>query len=327
MVRMRRIIVMLAILGLVLLEAGRAHAADPIAESMFQQALQMMRDGKFEEARKSLEASQKLEPKSGTLLVLGSCNEQLGRTATAWAQYKEAAGLARVEGRSEHATKATDMARALEPRLSKLRIDGQRMQGGVQLVVKLDGGVVLDGALGVSFAIDPGDHVVAASAPGRADWSTTIRIAPGESQIVAVPELDLAPVVQQAPQVAPPVVPPPVPVNREEASQPVWPWVVGGLGVALGATAIGFGIDQRIVSDELEEECGERRASCPNDYDFMAARDREVRDFGLFLGLGIGGLGGVAAGIIGLVAVPGEPETSAARLDVGPGYAAVVGRF
>ncbi|NUO49629.1 MAG: hypothetical protein HOV80_12300 [Polyangiaceae bacterium] len=325
---MRRIIVMLAILGLFVMGARRAHAADPIAESMFQQALQMMRDGKFEEARKSLEASQKLEPKSGTLLVLGSCNEQLGRTATAWAQYKEAAGLARVEGRTEHATKATDLARALEGRLSKLRIDGQRMQGGVSLVVKLDGGVVLDGALGVSFAIDPGDHVITASAPGRADWSTTIRIAPGESQIVAVPELDLAPVATPQPPVAQrPFVPPPVPINTTEASEPVWPWVIGGIGVALGATAIGFGIDQRIVSDELEDKCGERRASCPNDYDFMAARDREVRDFGLFLGLGIGGLGGVAAGIIGLVAVPGEPAASAARLDVGPGYAAVVGSF
>jgi hypothetical protein len=309
-----------------LLSAAHAQAADPIAESMFQQALQMMRDGKFEEAKKSLEASHKLEPKSGTLLVLGSCNEQLGRTATAWAQYKEAAGLARVEGRTEHTAKATELAKALEPRLSKLRIDGQRMQGGVQLTVKLDGGVVLDGALGVSFAIDPGEHLVAASAPGRNDWSSTIRVGAGESQIVAVPELERMAASVVPPAQTPPVAPPALPIAPSSEPVRVWPWVVGGVGVALGAVGIGFGIDQQIVASELDDRCGSGRVACPSGYDFEAAREREVRDFGLFLGLGLGGIAAVTTGVVGL-ALPSDVETNAVRLEFGPGYGSVTGQF
>jgi serine/threonine-protein kinase len=328
-----RLVLVLAMALVPLASVPEAQAADPVAESMFQQALQMMRDGKFDDAKRSLDASHKLEPKSGTLLVLGSCNEQLGLTATAWAQYKEAAGLARAEGRTDHVSKATELAKALEPRLSKLRIDAQRMQGGVQLVVKLDGNVVLDGQLGVAFAIDPGEHVVTASAPGRVDWTSKLRIESGkESEIVAVPELDPAPpsAAPVAPQPGPapsPIAPPPAPIADDGSVGPAWAFVVGGAGVALGAVAIGFGIDQRMVADELDEKCGDRRAACPNDYDFEGARDREVRDFGLFLGLGVAGLGGITAGVIGLVVPPSDTASTAARLDIGPGSATIVGRF
>lgn len=324
-----RLYLILALALVAAVPAFEASAADPVAESMFQQALQMMHDGKFEEARQTLEASQKLEPKSGTLLVLGSCNEQLGRTATAWAQYKEAAGVARAEGRSEHVAKATELAKALEPRLSKLRIDAQRLQGGVQLVVKLNGTVVLDGQLGVAFAVDPGEYVVTASAPGRADWSSTLKIETGkESNIVAVPELDLAAEPTQKPQLRPVTAPPPPTRNQSERGGPrIWPWIVGGAGVALGGVAIGFGVDQQMVSDELYDRCGERRAACPSDFDFEGAREREVRDFGLFLGLGIGSLAAISTGVIGLALPASDDSQASARLDLGPGFASIAGRF
>lgn len=334
----RRGCLLFALTAVVAIPREEVYAADPVAESMFQQALQMMRDGKFEEAKQALEASHKLEPKSGTLLVLGSCNEQLGHTATAWAQYKEASGMARAEGRTEHVSKATELAKALEPRLSRLRIDAQRLQGGVQLVVKLDGVVVLDGQLGVAFAIDPGKHVVTATAPGRAEWSSTIAVEAGKDpQIVAVPELD---VVKEAPPppTATPRVPPPAPDPKptgpsDKASRsgggvgPVWAWIVGGSGVAIGAVAIGFGVDQQAVSSELYDRCGEKRTECPRGYDFEGAREREVRDFDLFLGLGLTGLVATSTGVLGLALTPSEEPGAAAWLEVGPGSASVVGRF
>lgn len=333
----RRGCLLFALTAVVAIPREEVYAADPVAESMFQQALQMMRDGKFDEAKRALEASQKLEPKSGTLLVLGSCNEQLGRTATAWAQYKEAAGMARAEGRTEHVSKATELAKALEPRLSRLRIDAQRLQGGVQLVVKLDDVVVLDGQLGVAFAINPGKHVVTATAPGRAEWSSTIAVEAGkDAQIVAVPELD---VVKEAPPPPTPAprIPPPAPAHgpvvsgdkdaRSGGVGPVWAWIVGGSGIAIGAVAIGFGVDQQNVSSELYDRCGEKRTECPRGYDFEGARAREVRDFDLFLGLGLTGLVATSTGILGLVLTPSEEPGAAAWLEVGPGSASVVGRF
>ena len=48
-----------------------ARAADPIAESMFQEAIEMMEQGNVAEACPRLEASQRLEAKSGTLVYQG----------------------------------------------------------------------------------------------------------------------------------------------------------------------------------------------------------------------------------------------------------------
>lgn len=329
---LRSLRVAAATLALALL-AGSAHAADPMAESMFQQGIAMMREGRFEEARRALEASQKLEAKSGTLLVLASCDEQLGRTATAWAGYKEAAALARTEGRAEHVTKATDLARNLEPRLSKIRIDTPT-QGGVQLTVKLDGATVLDGALGVAFAIDPGSHVVEASAPGRVTWSATLTVKPGhEEVVVAVPELAAAPIAPP-PQRGPAPTPAPAPpyVAPSEASRPVWPWIVGGAGVVVGSVGLGFGVDQRAAASELDDQCGASRASCPDGYDFEADRAREERGQSLFIGLGLLGLGGIGAGIIGLATTGSESGSGSAKplaptVAVGLGTAEATVRF
>src|SRR4051812_48166576 len=100
-----------------LLASMPARAEDPIAESLFQEARTLMERGQFKDACPRLEASHRLEPKSGTMTMLASCNEQIGKLATAWAGYKAAAAIARAEGRKEHVDKATELAAALEPRL------------------------------------------------------------------------------------------------------------------------------------------------------------------------------------------------------------------
>jgi serine/threonine-protein kinase len=301
-----------------------ARAGDPIAESMFQEALVMMREGRFEDARRLLEASHKLEPRSGTLLSIAACNEELGRTATAWAQYKDAASLARAEGRNEHVEKATARAASVESRLSKLRVDAQTMQGGVQVTVELDGKLVLDGALGIDFAIDPGDHVISARAPGREPWSTTIRIGPsGDTQVVRLPELaPLVPPSSKPPGPTAPVAPPIAPATFADAdtSLPVWPWVVGGLGLTSVGVGIGFAVDQQLAASELEDRCGADRSRCPADYDFEPVRSREERSHALGLGFSVSGGLALGAAVIGLLVSTTETsnETARARVDVGP---------
>src|SRR4051794_20217691 len=60
------------------------------AESLFDQGRDAMRKSDFARACGLLERSQKLDPAVGTLLYLGECYERSGRTASAWATFREA---------------------------------------------------------------------------------------------------------------------------------------------------------------------------------------------------------------------------------------------
>jgi serine/threonine-protein kinase len=282
----------------------------------------MMRHGNFADACPRLEASKRLEVKSGTLIVLGSCYENTGRTASAWAQYKEAAALARAEGRVEHTNKATELAGNIEPRLSKLRIDAEILQDGAELVVTLDGKVVLAGQLGVAFAIDPGEHVVAASAPGRVAWSRVVAIGPeSDAQVVAIPKLEHVPEPPVRPAAAPVEAIPPPPRQPEtppaDAGIPAWAWVSGGLGVALGAVATGFAIDQHRAASTIDEACTSARDRCPAAFDIDGVYAREQRGFGLFVGLGVAGVVGIGVGVVGIALAVGDDGAS---LALAPGF-------
>ncbi|MCA9639856.1 MAG: tetratricopeptide repeat protein [Polyangiaceae bacterium] len=304
----------LATLSAAGLWGGTAKAVDPVAESMFQQALTMMQDGDFEKACQTLEASQKLEKKSGTLIVLANCYEHLGRTATAWAQYKEAAAMARSEGRDKHAAKATELARKLESQLTKLRIDAQQLQGGVDLKVTLDGKVVVAGSLGVAFAVDPGHHVIEASAPGRRTWVHEFEIVGASPPtVIAVPLLEEVPEepanTAPAPVASKPEPEPVVPVVSSDVAgdagpqaggPPTWAWVAGGTGVVLLGAATFFFLDASSAGSDLDAQCGSSRNKCPTGYDADADFSREKRGYALGWGLGVAGLVGAGVFVVGL---------------------------
>ena len=179
--------------------------------------------------------------------------------------------------------------------------------------MELDGTTVIEGALGIAFAIDPGDHVVVATAPGRVRWSAALAIEPAKPELVVrIPELLPAPpeAASGAPSVASRAIPLP-PLAPLASSKPIWPWIAGGAGVVVGAIGLGFGIDQQSASGELDDRCGPNRATCPQGYDFDATRAREERDQAFFLGLGLVGLGGIGAGVFGL-AFAGDASSDAA---------------
>ncbi|MBW2456647.1 MAG: hypothetical protein JRI68_19165 [Deltaproteobacteria bacterium] len=308
------------------LPAMPAGAADPRAESLFQEALELMKAGNFVEACPKLRASHAIEPKSGALIMLANCHEQVGKTATAWAEYREAVSLARTEGRQQNADKAEGLATAIEAKLSKLQIEVTTTTPG--LTVTLDGAAVPAGTFGTAVAVDPGLHVVAATAAGHADWSTEVTVGrETDLQTVAVPALQ--PTEQPAPPPAkpppqPPVSPAPAPPPPDAppatAGVPTWAWVVGGVGIALTGAAVAFAVDQAAAADRLDEQCGDERLACPADYDFVADRDREERDFGLFVGLGLGGVVGMGAALVAIVTAPSAAEVARVRLQVVPWF-------
>ena len=65
--------------------------------------------------------SKRLAPGLGVTLYLADCYERIGRTASAWTEFKAAEGLARARS-DQRAEVARALAQALEPKLERVTI-------------------------------------------------------------------------------------------------------------------------------------------------------------------------------------------------------------
>ena len=92
------------------------------ARSLFDEARVLLQQGKAAQACPKLEESQRLDPGMGTLFNLADCYERLGRTASAWAEFREAVSAAHNAGSLDREQAAKQRAAALEPKLSYLTI-------------------------------------------------------------------------------------------------------------------------------------------------------------------------------------------------------------
>lgn len=159
------------------------------AEEAFTRAKQLVAAGNFAEACPLFEASHRADPQIGALLNAADCHEQLGHTATAWAEFREADELA-TKRHDKRAAFAKQRADALVGKLAKLHVTAASLPG---LVVKRDD-VDVTVFVGHDVPVDPGEHVVTATAPGHTPYKTTISIGkePTTSS-VDIPALEVAP--------------------------------------------------------------------------------------------------------------------------------------
>jgi hypothetical protein len=170
------------VLGAVFMSASPSvHAGDAaLAEALFSEARQLMAQGKYAEACSKFESSNRADPATGTLLNLANCYEKLGKTATAWAVYVQVAaspGALRTEFARQHAD-------ALLPTLPKLTI--QAPSAPANASVARDGIAVPAGAFGTAIPVDPGRHVIEATAPGRIRFHREVDVQSGTSTSVVV---------------------------------------------------------------------------------------------------------------------------------------------
>jgi hypothetical protein len=93
-----------------------------VAQALFDEGKRLMQAGKFDEGCPKLVESQRLDPAGGTLLVIALCHEGQGKTATAWAEFGVALGEARKDKRADRETAALEHIKAIEPKLTKLRL-------------------------------------------------------------------------------------------------------------------------------------------------------------------------------------------------------------
>lgn len=165
------------------------------AEALFQQAAELMTEKQFAAACDKFAASEQIDPALGTLLRLADCNDRIGKTASAWAMFKEGGSLARTRGEGERQRLADERAADLEKRLSKLelKVDSKNLPVGFE--VKLNGVSIPRASWDTPVPVDPGRQRVEASAPGRVSWSGTVDVPDGPSlRSIEVPALALKPV-------------------------------------------------------------------------------------------------------------------------------------
>jgi hypothetical protein len=159
------------------------------AQALFDDARKLMADKRYPEACPKLEESQRLDPGLGTLLNLAECQALTGRTASAWANFLEAAYQAKAAGQTKREGTARARAAALEAKLSKLTI--LAVTSGQKVEIKRDGVVVAASLVGTAVPVDPGEHTVSATAPGKRPWETKITVrSEGHQVSVSVPQLE-----------------------------------------------------------------------------------------------------------------------------------------
>ena len=288
-----------------------------LAQTLFDEGLKLMDEGKYAAACPKLAESQKLDPGGGTLINLALCREKEGKLASAWAAYNEALSLAIRDGRKERADAARERLADITPKLAKLTIVVPAETMGVAgLEVRFDKSPVRQAAWGVATPVDIGKHEVSATAPGKLPWSIAFDImANGEVKSIEVGTLKDAPVE-------------PKPVgNVDLAPGPkdtTLAWVVGGVGVAgivVGVVTGAMVFGKKSDSDlECKNGCTQRGVDLMNSaYTFAWVSD-------VSLALGLAGIG--VSAILFLTAKPSEPARAVTIVPtVGPGSLGLVGRF
>lgn len=305
------------VLTFALCSAARADSGSEnqaAAEALFNEGRRLAADGHYDEACPKFEASQKLDPGLGTLLNLADCYEKTGRTASAWAEYREAIPLARAAGSTDREQLALDRSKALEARLSTLTIRAMGGEAqGTALDVRRDGVSVDAAALSTPIPVDPGEHQVTASAPGKQPWSTTVQVGANAAKVVVeVPRLEAAGGASSAADAGP----------RHSAQGPI------GLGVgAVGIVGIGLGtffaLSASSTWKDAKAGCSDYPYGCSNQA--LEQRDSAANKATVSTIAFIAGGAALAAGtLLWLTAGSGKHE---AALGIGPGSVTARGTF
>lgn len=219
------------------------------AETLFERGRQLMAEGNLKEACPKFAESQRLAPAAGTALNLATCYEKQGKTASAWGMYREAISLSVSSGQAVREQFARDKANELEPKLMKIVISVASDEPNLE--VKRDGTQVARAQWGTPIPIDPGPHVIEATAPKRAKWSKKIETnAPGQTTTLTIPALSesAADAIPDAPAPATPEKP-----KGDEGSTLR---VVGFIGMGVGAALLGtggfFALSSQSKKDDIE---------------------------------------------------------------------------
>ena len=328
------------------LAAETAQAQTPAdradAEALASAAEALAAQGYYGAACAKYDASATLDPSARRFMTLADCHERAGMTARAWMSFRDAQDWAKARGDKALAATAAENAQRLEATLARIEIVVPPDHDVEGLEIRRDGALLSDAVRGVPVPVDPGSHVISASAPGRRAWSATIGVSSGKATVsVTIPVLEGAMGSELPPNPyfsaparsddgsaprsrnrtplrlsLPPSADTPFDPYRGDTQRTVG-WVLGGTGLAALAAGTILVLHVSAKGDSIIRACN--TGMCPRDQLDTARSQADAADM-FFLG----GIASLAAGAVVYFTAPSRdrPERSTASFQVVPGVSA-----
>ncbi len=306
--------------------ASVAHAQSEnqqLAQTLFDEGMKLIGEGKYSIACPKLAESQRLDPGGGTLINLALCREREGKLASAWAAYNEALSTSIRDGRKERENAARERIVVIVPKLAHVTIVVPPELATPGFELRLDDAPLRQAAWGVATPADVGSHVITATATGKTAWKRTIEIKQdGESQTITISALDDAPVVKP-PEPPPQQNPNPVP-ETPHPKDTTLAWTIGTIGAAGILTGAISGVAVLVLKSQSNDACVGGCTQQGVDAMNQAQSVAWVSD----IAFGVG-IAGIAVSAILFVTAKPSPSTQSARVTplLGPGFAGLTGRF
>jgi hypothetical protein len=296
---------------------ARAQSIDPAAATeLFKQGRTLMEKGDYAGACPKFAESARLDAKVGTLLNLAECEDKLGQIAEARQHLQLAIDRARIDN-DDRLKLATDALAAIDARVPRLTV--ALVAGAPPTTMVQRDGVMLEGAsLDNALPVDPGHHVIVASADGFESKTFTIDLKESEKQRIEVGPGAKLPEPAKKPASSTTFVSSTSDATRSSSSTRTWGYVVGGLGVV----GLGIGTVYGFVALSKNSESKSNGACDANNFcdaAGKAARDdaRRAGNVSTFAFV-VGGVA-VAAGAVLILAGPSSSsKPDAARIEAAP---------
>jgi hypothetical protein len=281
-------VVVLVSAGTLASRPGRAQSKDEsrssaaFSDALFNEGKALLEAGNVASACERFAQSKELEPAVGVSLYLADCYQRIGRTASAWTEFRSAEALAR-ERHDKRADLAQRRAQALAPGLNRITIRVAPALANTPLEILRDGKTVATDELGQAVPVDPGDHVITARSGGLSrDFETHVDASVPTASVV-IDQLS-----GQKPAAAPietsmtPAAPPAPPESEAPAasdSDPVRVGVaIGLLGAAVVGLGVGLGFGLAAKSDRDDSNAGPCNASDQCNAKGLSLRQDAIRE-------------------------------------------------
>lgn len=288
--------------------SARAQSPEELASGrqLFVEALADEEQGRLAAALEKYRRVQRIRDTVPVRFRLGSTLEGLGKIAQAVAAYGAAVQLGTSSGTEPEVVRAAQ-ARidALAPRLAHLALHFPSRSSTDDVEVSVDGERVAP-ALFADVPVDPGAHVIAASAKGAAPFRAQVTVWEGGRVEV--------PIALEATPVAPAPGPPPD-TRSSLGTVGIITGAAGGLLVAGGIIVLA--LRSSAISD-LKESCPNGNCPAEREEELRDTRDRAVLQGPVGVTLVATGIAALGTGIFLFAIAGGETKKTAARLVPSP---------
>lgn len=266
------------------------------ARKKFDRALELEKAGDFKAALALLRDVAAVKATSQVRFHVALCLERLGRLVDAREEYLRAKEDAETKEGPEGtalAQKAGDRVADLDARIPKVTF--KLPEDVIGAKVSVDGGAAVSVLVSPTIRLDPGEHKLLVTSPGRRSFARTVIVKERDATFtldVTLPpaedEAAAEPVAADAPEAAP------APKRlADEAPKPsALPWIIGGVGVASLATAGVFYALRESTIHDLDAACGAGRESCPRSMQSTEDQGRlYTTTANVFVGVGAAAIG------------------------------------